>query len=229
MGEARVRGPLMPLAPSVENAPASAPEAPTANVLRIQGRVTDASGIPLNGSHTIVASLYDLAGGGVARCTDSDSVTVTNGLFNMDFDFCTIGNIDGDQLYLGIKVDGDPEMTPRQTIRPVPYAYNLRPDRVATGPAKAGVMAFCGSALSTIIRSFSNLGTTITIANGASAGRCTIDFGFKVDDRYMVAMANSTNVRIVTFGDNASANKLDFLHADDAGTGISGNIMVLVY
>ena len=104
------------------------------DIVPIQGRLTDASGNPVSdGSYTIIASIYDVSVGGVARCFDSDSVTTTNGLFNMNMDFCTASDINGDKLYLGIKVGADAEMTPRQEINAVPYAWNVRPGAILKG------------------------------------------------------------------------------------------------
>jgi len=103
------------------------------DVVPIQGRLTDASGNPLNGNYSIIASIYDVAAGGVARCSDTDTVAVTNGLFNMNMDNCTASNINGDQLYLGIKMGTDAEMTPRQPIFAVPYAWTVRPGAIIKG------------------------------------------------------------------------------------------------
>jgi hypothetical protein len=92
----------------------------------VQGRLTDSHGVPVNGSREITMSLYDVSTGGVARCTDADTVTVTNGLWFTYMDYCDQTDINGDQLYLGIQVTGEAlEMTPRELILPVPYAYNL--------------------------------------------------------------------------------------------------------
>jgi hypothetical protein len=104
------------------------------DIVPIQGRLTDASGNPVpNDSYSITASLYDVSVGGVARCFDLDTVTVTNGLFNMNMDSCTASDINGDRLYLGIKVGADDEMTPRQQINAVPYAWNVRPGAIIKG------------------------------------------------------------------------------------------------
>lgn len=104
------------------------------DVVPIQGRLTDASGNPVpNGNYSITASIYDVATLGVARCTDTDTVTVTNGLFNMNMDSCTASDINGDQLWLGIKVGADDEMTPRQVLNAVPYAWNVRPGAIIKG------------------------------------------------------------------------------------------------
>ena len=46
-------------------------------------------------------------------------------------DSCTSDDIDGRQLWLGVHVLGDlEEMTPRQPIYPVPYAWSLRPGAI---------------------------------------------------------------------------------------------------
>jgi hypothetical protein len=99
-----------------------------------QGKLTDAAGNPLTGSYSVTFKLYDVASGGTALATDTHSVTATSGLFTT-----TIATnpavIDGRALWLGIKVGSDAEMTPRQEIRPVPYALGLRPGAVITGDA----------------------------------------------------------------------------------------------
>ena len=103
------------------------------DVIQIQGRLTDAGGIPINGNVTVVASIYDVASGGTARCTDTDTVTAVNGLFTLAMDFCTAADFNGDQLFIGLKVGSDPEMTPRQEIFAVPYAWGLRPGAIVKG------------------------------------------------------------------------------------------------
>jgi hypothetical protein len=99
------------------------------------------------------------------------------------------------------------------------------------GFVKAAVYANCGSAATGLIRSFNNVNTTaISVINGASAGRCTVDFGFDVTDRYVVATAYGTGVaRLVTYDPGAANDRLDFFRFDTAGTGVTGNIMVLIY
>jgi hypothetical protein len=103
------------------------------DVVQVQGRLTDASGNPLNANVSLVASIYDVSVGGTARCSDTDTVSVANGLFTMAMDFCTASVFNGDQLWLGIKAGTDPEMTPRQAIYAVPYAWALRPGAIVKG------------------------------------------------------------------------------------------------
>jgi hypothetical protein len=92
----------------------------------IQGKLTDASGAPLNGIYTLTFRLYDDAAAVSALCADVRPVQVTNGLFSDYMDHC-YDDINGQKLWLGIQVGSDPEMTPRQVIYPVPYALSLGP------------------------------------------------------------------------------------------------------
>jgi len=107
--------------------------AAVSSVVPIQGRLTDAGGNPLDGSYSVTARIYDVSTGGTALCDDTDPVTVDNGLFNMDMHGCSSSDIDGEQLYLGITVGSDPEMTPRQAIYPVPYAWTVKPGAIIKG------------------------------------------------------------------------------------------------
>jgi hypothetical protein len=101
----------------------------------IQGRLTDASGVPLNGNYTVMLSVYDTPTGGTLLCGSLlTTVNVNHGLFNSTIDLCDTANaIEGDQLYLGVKVGADPEMTPRLPIYGVPYAFTVRPGAVIKG------------------------------------------------------------------------------------------------
>lgn len=97
------------------------------DAIPFQGVLTDDSGNPLSGVFTITFAIYDVATGGTPLCQDTDTVGVDNGIFNGNMDSCTSSNIDGRQLWLGIKVGEDDEMTPRRPIYAVPYAWSLRP------------------------------------------------------------------------------------------------------
>jgi hypothetical protein len=96
----------------------------------IQGRLTDAGGNPLNGTYSIRFNLYDAATDGSVVWGTTSSVEVNNGLFNSEIRDLISSDINGRQLYLGIKVGTDDEMTPRQAIYPVPYAFSLVPGAI---------------------------------------------------------------------------------------------------
>ena len=88
----------------------------------IQGRLTNASGAPLNGTVDLTFKIYDSAAAVTALCSDIRTVTVANGLFSDLMDHCYT-DINGQKLWLGIQVGTDPEMTPRLPLTSVGYAY----------------------------------------------------------------------------------------------------------
>lgn len=95
--------------------------------LDYQGYLTDSSGVPLTGSQSLVISLYNVASGGSALWTQASSPSLTNGRFSLVLDGSG-GNpfpaaLFDQQIYLGLTVDADPEMTPRQELTSVPSAF----------------------------------------------------------------------------------------------------------
>ena len=131
LGQAQVQPPVLSPQAQAPNAPA----APVIDAIPVQGRLTDAAGVPLNGNYTVEFRIYNVAEGGAALCGNwISTVAVSNGLFSHKIDLCDAAHaIRGDQLYLGVKVGSDPEMTPRQPIYPVPYAYTVKPGAVIKG------------------------------------------------------------------------------------------------
>jgi predicted outer membrane repeat protein len=99
------------------------------------------------------------------------------------------------------------------------------------GFVKAGLYVDCGKTGSEIFQTFNNVNTTaITVINGASDGRCTIDFGFNVSRRFVTTTAYGYNSpRTVTFVYGSTDNRLDFFRFDQDGLGLDGGIMIVVY
>ena len=124
-----------------EGETAQAPEANVGNYIPVQGRLTNAAGNPLNGNFDMTFRLYDTPSGGTALCQDANAnVPVAGGLFNSEIWGNCAGQITGQQLYLGIEVEGDGEMSPRQPIYAVPYAWSLRPGAVISGAIGSDAM-----------------------------------------------------------------------------------------
>ncbi len=92
--------------------------------MNYEGRLSNSSG-PVNGTALMTFSLYSTSSGTTSLWTETQNTTVTNGVFN-----AVLGTINAipssvfanDQLWLGIKVGTDPEMTPRQQLASVGYA-----------------------------------------------------------------------------------------------------------
>ncbi|MFQ5854547.1 MAG: hypothetical protein ACE5LU_02730 [Anaerolineae bacterium] len=95
-------------------------------LISYQGRLLDGAGDPVaDGPYTMIFRLYDVATGGAPLWTETKSVTVAGGLFTTllgDTTALDLGIFDGRDLWLGVQVGADPEMTPRQRIVSVPYA-----------------------------------------------------------------------------------------------------------
>lgn len=91
-----------------------------------QGYLTDAGGLPVNGTVTMTFKIYDADAGGNMLWSQSLGVPVNKGVYsvnlggggnpiNLAFDI---------PYYLGVQVGVDPEMTPRQPLSSVGYALN---------------------------------------------------------------------------------------------------------
>ncbi len=107
-------------------------------IITYQGKLTDASGSAVsNGTYSIKFSLYDAASGGSCQYTASGtcgtptalSVTVTSGVFSVALggsgtNSLTPSIFQTGDLYLGITVASDSEMTPRKQLTTSPFAYN---------------------------------------------------------------------------------------------------------
>lgn len=140
---------------------------------------------------------------------------------------------DGEVLYL--QNNGGPFIEARndaetQVMFNVNYTGTVSQQLQADGLVKAGVFVDnCGTA-ATIERYFNNVNTTaITVIPGASAGICTVDFGFDVSGRYVVVTSPSSTPRIVTFLYSATNDRLELYKFAETGTAATGDIMVLVY
>ncbi|MEO0075981.1 MAG: hypothetical protein ABIK31_07795 [candidate division WOR-3 bacterium] len=94
-------------------------------LINYQGKLTDGAGNPINGTRSVQFSLYTVATGGTAFWTETQTVSISNGLFNV-----MLGSVNpitsmpsAGVCYLGVKVGTDPELTPRKRIGSVAYSY----------------------------------------------------------------------------------------------------------
>lgn len=116
-------------------------------LINYQGRLTDADGKGLNGTKKLEFNIYDAAIGGSLiwgpQIFDNPRVPLLDGYFNV-----ILGTTDStgrliltafasQDRYLGIKVDGDTEITPRQQILSSPYAVQSEKARSADSAANA--------------------------------------------------------------------------------------------
>jgi hypothetical protein len=118
--------------------------------INVQGRLTDASGVPVAGSQIVTFRLYLSSGDPIASRVweDSFGVVFDSGTFNM-----TLGqsaSLDGlvfnKPYYLGIQIAGDAqEMSPRQLLGASAYAMGSLGDFHAGGSLRVGGNAGIGT------------------------------------------------------------------------------------
>ncbi len=128
--------------------------------INYQGYLTDADGA-VNEAIDIKFSIYDVEADGDALWTETQTVSIYNGMYSV-----LLGTVDTSgnpldlpfdtQYWLGITVDTDSEMTPRQRFAAVPYAYraviaesvadnavtssNISADAVTSGKIESGAV-----------------------------------------------------------------------------------------
>ena len=91
-----------------------------------QGRLLDTAGQPLTGAAMLHFTIYDASSGGSSLWTETQMVTLDGGYFSARLGDVTplpASVFTGAERFLGVSVNGDPEMAPRQTIDSVPYAF----------------------------------------------------------------------------------------------------------
>ena len=99
-----------------------------AQFLPYQGQLLDPNvgGTPVpNGSYQMVFRLYNSQTGGAPLWQETKFLTVTDGLFTTllgDTSPLNLGNFNGQRLWLGVEVNGNGEMAPRQPFGASPYA-----------------------------------------------------------------------------------------------------------
>ena len=100
--------------------------------INYQGRLTNSSGQPLDGTYPMRFQLYSAANDG-SQWWDSGviNVTVDDGLFNAALDVLA-PVFDGRELWLRIYVNGE-WLSPRQALLPAPYALSLHPGAEIAG------------------------------------------------------------------------------------------------
>ncbi len=106
----------------VSTAQAQAPD-----TIMYQGRLTDAAGIPIVGDSNTTFSIYRVETGGTAVFDQPALITTDdNGIFTIELGPLNETVLDGNRLWLGITVESDPEMEPRQLLTSTPYSMATR-------------------------------------------------------------------------------------------------------
>jgi hypothetical protein len=145
----------------------------------------------------MIFRLYSQASGGSALWSESLSVSVNNGVFDVLLAVPSTF-FDGSNRYLGVTVGNDAEMTPRRQVASVPYAYwaeeAARAEEADTanyatsaGDAdtvdgkQANEFADTGHAHSALNAADGNPQSALVVDNNGNVGIGTTEFGAKLD------------------------------------------------
>ena len=109
--------------------------------INYQGYLTSPNGAALNVSVPMVFKIYGVASGGAAMHTETQTVAVSNGIFNVVLGTGAALTLPFDTpYYLGVTVGTDAELAPRQPLSASPYAI-----RAASAEALAASAIVPGS------------------------------------------------------------------------------------
>jgi|GEM_PF-3808977 len=169
-------------------------------LINYQGFLADSTGTPVNGSLSMVFSIYDDSTGGVPVWMESHgSVSVFEGRFNV-----LLGSInpleasvfDESDRYLGLAVNGDPEMQPRARISSTPYTYNAG----SVASSSGGSVLLVGSASDTVqVDPYS--GYAFRVTNDSGDERLIIEAN---DEEGSTISIKNPNGRYMTLGSGDS-------------------------
>lgn len=187
--------------------------------INFQGKLVNSNGTNVtDGGYSVVFSLYNVASGGSAIWTETDTVTTTTGIFQVALGATTAfpGNVDfnSDSLYLGIKVGTDAEMTPRIRFAAVPYAFNAAAlDDVVATQSATGFSMQGGTGTSSVL-SFTTLGSSLTFQPGVAEG-LTIQSnganGLSLDTGGSGAVSiGNNNATSISFGKSSNNTSVTF-------------------
>jgi hypothetical protein len=133
-----------------------------------QGMITDNGKPVADGPHTITVTMYQTRTGQVELYQKSELLETVGGTFSMILDAIPETVTFDGPLFLGVKIDGGKEMTPRTPLTASPYALNVPAVSITSVEAKDATMSVDGSTGPTVKIGIANSAISSSkIQNGA--------------------------------------------------------------
>jgi len=112
------------------------------HLMNYQGKATDQSGAPLNGTYNLTFRIYNSETGGTAKWTETQpNVIIANGVFQVQLGSITPLNLPFNEPYwVSAEINTDGEMTPRTRLVSVGYAFTAENSTSTTNGVPTGVI-----------------------------------------------------------------------------------------
>jgi hypothetical protein len=212
-------------------------------LINYQGKLKDATGNPVDGTVEMQFSMYDAETGGTGLWAETQTVQVTDGLFNVLLGSVTpipYSVFSGAEIYLELKVGSDPAMTPRQQLVSVGYAMHSNDaDKLggnnATDYVKSvdGISPHAGNidlvegSNVTIESDPQNKTITISAAGGSGGGSLTLPYtGTTESSATAFSVTNTGSGRAGYFKINKFDNNNQAIYGETSGLGRAGHFRI---
>lgn len=200
------------------------------DTINFQGKLVDSSGLNVsNGSYSIEFTLYDSATAGTNLWSETQTVTVTDGIFRVELGTITsISTVDfaQDNIYLALNVNTDGEMSPRIRFTAVPYAFeadsvgvlsaDYTNDRIGIGTSSPSTLLQLGEP--------GTIGGQLSLA-GSASGLLTVNVpgSFTAWD-FIFPSTPGTNAYLLQTDGTGATSWVDPASFGGSSAGLSGEI-----
>lgn len=155
--------------------PVAVAQADVPRLINYQGRLS-AGGTPLSGTYTVTFSLYPEVEAGSALWSETHELQVSDGIFNVLLGSLAAFPADlfssRAELYLGVRVSGETEMSPRQRLASTPFSFQaasadaVRAGAVTTASIADGAVTVEKLASNSVVSSVNGARGEVTIGGG---------------------------------------------------------------
>jgi hypothetical protein len=198
-------------------------------LISYQGRFSDAGTSVADGTYPIAFTIYDQATGGTVLWTETQNVTVTNGLFSVllgAVNPVTTNVFSESARYLGVKLGGNPELAPRPRLAAVPYALTADSARTVgdkfvklEGDTMSGPLSI-NNGSSNVVAKLGAFGTAVGALELLDDGKPRIDLEVRPNGGLFTIDDSTGQDQVELFG-NGSGGQLRLYNS-------SGDINVLL-